>query len=108
VISERPGTAAINPAAVAALLRQSIGEDLAWPDDFGPATRLDGDLLLEDADMAAFDEALRRQYGGQVDLLAFIADLDIDQIIALTVADVAAYVAECRAGHPADDRIGRP
>lgn len=76
-------------------LRRSVGEDRVWPDDFGPATRLDGDLLLEDADIAAFGEALRQRYGDRVDLVGFVADLDIDQIIALSVADVADYVAQC-------------
>lgn len=77
---------------IAELLRQSVGEDRVWPDDFGPATRLDGDLLLEDADMAAFGTALRQRYGERVDFAGFVADLDIDQIIALSVAGVADYV----------------
>ena len=80
---------------IAEVLRQSVGEDRVWPDDFGPATRLDGDLLLEESDMAAFGEALRQRYGDRVDLVGFVADLDIDQIIALNVADVADYVAQC-------------
>ena len=97
----------MNAEKIADLLRQSVGEDRVWPDDFGPATRLDGDLLLEDADMAAFGEALRRDYGDRVDLVGFVADLDIDRIIALSVADVADYIAECCAPTlaPADHPI---
>ena len=87
----------MNAEMIAELLRQSVGEDRVWPDDLGPSTRLDGDLLLEDADMAAFGAALRQRYGDRVDLLGFVADLDIDQIIALSVADVAGYIAQCRA-----------
>ncbi|HEU5332532.1 MAG TPA: hypothetical protein VFU73_07210 [Actinocrinis sp.] len=85
----------MNAGEIAELLRRSVGEDRAWPQDFGPGTRLDGDLLLEDADMAAFDSALRQRFGGRVDLIGFVADLDIDRIIALSVADVADYVAAC-------------
>lgn len=86
---------------VAELLRQSVGEDRVWPEDFGPATRLDGDLLLEDADMAAFGAALRRHYGDRIDLVGFVEDLDIDRIIALSVADVADYIS----GFYGDGRI---
>jgi acyl carrier protein len=85
----------IDADTIAGLLRRSVGEDRVWPDDFGPSTRLDGDLLLEDADMAAFGEELRQRYGDRVDLIGFVADLDIDRIIALSVAGVADYVAEC-------------
>ena len=88
---------------VAELLRQSVGEDRVWPEDFGPATRLDGDLLLEDADMAAFGAALRQRFGDRIDVAGFVADLDIDRIIALSVADVADYIA----GSYNDGRIER-
>lgn len=83
-----------DPDEIAALLRQSVGEDRTWPEDFGPGTRLDGDLLLEDADLAAFGEALRSRYGDRVDLAGFVAELEIDRIIALTVADVADYISQ--------------
>ena len=85
----------MNAEKIAELLRQSVGEDRVWPADLGPDTRLDGDLLLEDADMAAFGDALRQRFGDRVDLVGFVADLDIDLIIALTVAGVAQYVAGC-------------
>jgi len=93
--AERIAELGVAEADIAEVLRQSVGEDRIWPEDFGPATRLDGDLLLEDADMAAFGEALRRRYGDRIDLVGFVADLDIDRIIALSVADVADYVARC-------------
>jgi len=97
---------AVNPAAaepprdlptrIADLLSEVIGEDRAGPHGIGPQTRLDGDLYLESAELAALGESLRRLYGARIDLSGLIAGLDIDQIIALTVADVAAYVAGLR------------
>ncbi|MFC1413551.1 hypothetical protein ACEZCY_29930 [Streptacidiphilus sp. N1-12] len=88
---------------VAALLQDIVGEDAAWLDAVGPDTRIDGDLLVESHELAAWSLALRRHYGDRIDLVDHVAGLDIDQIIDLTVADVAEYVAARRAeaGPPA-------
>jgi hypothetical protein len=77
---------------IAALLRDIVGEDDAWLDSIGPQTRVDGDLLVESHELAAWSLELRKRYGDRVDLADHVAGLDIDQIIALTVTDVAAYV----------------
>jgi hypothetical protein len=44
-------------------------------------------------DLIALDATLRRRYGDGVDLAGHVAGLGIDEIIGLTVADVAAQVA---------------
>jgi hypothetical protein len=80
-------------ARLVLLLRESVGEDRRWPSALGPRTRLDADLMLDSLELAAFAAELRAHFGDQVDLLRFIAGLDLDAIIALTIADVAAYVA---------------
>jgi acyl carrier protein len=80
-------------ARIAALLRDVAGEDEHWLAGIGPHTRLDGDLLLESVELAELGDALARRYGEHVDLVGHVAALTIDEIIALTVADVAAYVA---------------
>jgi acyl carrier protein len=58
----------------------------------GAGTRLEGDLYLDSLDLVALGALLRDRYGTAVDLTGYVAGLDIDQIISLTVADVAAYV----------------
>lgn len=80
-------------AHVVTLLRESVGEDRRWPDDLGPGTRLDADLVLDSLETAAFAARLSEHYGRSVDLLAFIAGLDLDAIITLTIGDVAGYLA---------------
>ena len=60
------------------------------------ATRLEGDLRLDSLDLAALSALLRDRYGTAVDLTGYVAGLEIDQIIGLTVAEVAAYVTGCR------------
>jgi hypothetical protein len=84
-------------AQVAALVRDLVGDAGTWRGEIGPHTRLDGDLFLESVELAELADALARTYDEHVDLTGFVARLDIDEIIALTVADVAGYVAECLA-----------
>lgn len=81
---------------IADLLRDIVGEDDAWLDAVVPGTRVDGDLLVESHELAAWSVALRDRYGDRVDLAAHVAGLGIDEIVDLTVADVAAYVAARR------------
>lgn len=83
---------------IAELLREVVCEDDAWLDRVDAGTRVDGDLLVESHELAAWSLALRERYGEAIDLVDYVAGLDIDRIIALTVADVAAYVAVRRGG----------
>jgi acyl carrier protein len=57
-----------------------------------PTARLEGDLQLESVDLVALDGLLQQRYGAGVDLLGFVSDLDIDQLIGLTVSDVVGRV----------------
>jgi acyl carrier protein len=88
---------------VIALLRRIIGDDPHWAGRVTPSARLEQDLRLDSLETAALAALLREAYGDRVDLVVFIAGLDFDQLIALTVADLAAYVRACLAG---PDRAG--
>jgi tocopherol O-methyltransferase len=89
----KPDPAASLIPQIVGLLYEVLGDDGVGPDQIGPHTRLDGDLFLESVELTALSVALRHRYGPEVDLAGHVAGLDLDQIIALTVADVAAYVA---------------
>lgn len=82
---------------IADLLCTVLGEDPAWRAALAPGTRLDGDLFLDSIELAALAAALRERYGAHVDLAAYVADLEIDAVIELTLAQVAAYVGEATA-----------
>jgi acyl carrier protein len=75
---------------LAGLLRAATGEDEAWAAAITAASRLEDDLGLESGELAAWGDAVRARYG--VDVVGYVAGLDLDQIIALTVGDVAALV----------------
>jgi acyl carrier protein len=73
-------------------LAQAIGEESLPGSGFGASTKLEADLCLDSLDLAALGAVLCDRYGTAVDLIGYVAGLDIDEIIGLTVADVAGYV----------------
>jgi acyl carrier protein len=73
-------------------LAAATGDESLLSSGINAATRLEGDLCLDSVDLVALGAVLRDRYGTAVDLPGYVAGLDIDQIIGLTVADVAAYV----------------
>jgi acyl carrier protein len=83
-------------AELVEMLIDVTGEDDGWAAGITVATRLEGDLQLESVELTALGELLRSRYGDEVDLSAFVAELDIDQIIGLTVGDVLGYLAPRR------------
>lgn len=50
------------------------------------------DLELESIDLVALAGALREHYGERVNVALFIADLELDEIIALRVGQLVDYV----------------
>jgi hypothetical protein len=77
---------------VTALLREVTGDrSTAITAD----TRLEGDLRLDSVELAALSERLGARHAG-VDLLGHVATLSLDDIIALTVGDVAACLRRTR------------
>jgi acyl carrier protein len=80
---------------MAEALAAATGDESLLTAGINAATRLEGDLRLDSLDLAALSALLADRYGTVVDLTGYVAGLDIDQIIGLTVADVAAYVTGC-------------
>ena len=74
------------------ILTEVIGDDLLLDGPLEAATSFDGDLQLESIEFVALAEQLLETYGEQVDFVAWMAEMELDQIIALTVGDVVAFV----------------
>lgn len=53
---------------------------------------LTDDLGLESIDLVAIGAMLAERYGEQVNLAAYLAELDIDEVIALRVGELAEFV----------------
>jgi len=81
-------------ATVARLVVEVIGEGY----DLGLAitrdTSFSDDIELESIEFVALGEMLLEVYGDRVDLVAWFSELDVDQIIGLTVGELVDFVAE--------------
>ncbi|MEU8800076.1 phosphopantetheine-binding protein [Spirillospora sp. NPDC048819] len=81
---------------VVRMLTDVVGEEFLLDVEIGPDTTFSDALALESIEFAALAGRVRARYGDDADLSAFIADLDLDQILSLTVGDVADHVARTR------------
>ena len=73
---------------LAGMLCEVTGADAAWVSSVTPDSRLDGDLWLDSVELAALGALLHRRY--RIDLPAYLAGLDLDQLIELRVKDLMA------------------
>lgn len=88
-------------AELATLIAEAAGEETGWAAGIAAGTSLHDDLELESVELVALAAALRDRYGPTVDLQAYLVGLDLDQLIELTVGDLAGYLARCRSADPA-------
>jgi acyl carrier protein len=73
---------------LAGMLCEVTGADAAWVSGVTPDSRLDGDLWLDSVELAALGALLHRRY--RIDLPAYLAGLDLDELIELRVKDLMA------------------
>lgn len=79
---------------IKAALTEVVGDDLLLAVDITPDTRFDEDLALESIEFVALGEQLRERYGERVDFAGFIASMELDEIMSLTVGRLQAYIVE--------------
>ncbi|MEV6564639.1 phosphopantetheine-binding protein [Streptomyces kronopolitis] len=80
------------------MLVNVVGEELLIVGEIGPATTFNDDLALESIEFVALAELLQERYGSSVDFLGFLAEKDIDQILAMSVGELAVHVERVTAG----------
>lgn len=79
-------------ADIAAMLRVLLEEYGLDDAEIGRDTKFHDDLELESVDLVALSGQLREHYGEKVNFAKFIADRDLDEIIALTVGELVDHV----------------
>ena len=91
------GAPATDPAAVLGtvigLITEVIGEDYAVGLDIGMDTTFQEDLELESIEFTALAERLMEIYGERVDFMSWLAEMDVDQIIAMTVGELVNHIS---------------
>jgi acyl carrier protein len=79
-------------ADLQAILLDVIGEDLLLDGDITMGTSFDQDLQLESIEFVALAEQLLERYGERVDFVGWMAGMELDDIVALTVGQVVDFV----------------
>jgi acyl carrier protein len=80
-------------ATVIETIRATINED--WIEDFpiGPDTRFHDDLELESIEFVKIADAVQARFGKSLDIAGFLSGRSIQELIALSVGDLAGFIA---------------
>lgn len=84
-------------AEVSELIGAAIGEEYLDLIEIDMDTSFADDLEMESIEFVAMAEDLRARYGEKVDFASWLAELEIDEIIALSVGDVVDFVSRALA-----------
>lgn len=79
-------------AQVAEMLRELLEEYGLDDAEITMDTTFHDDLELESVDLVALSGQLREHYGDRVNFATFIAERDLDEIIALTVGELVRHI----------------
>ncbi|MGH3829357.1 MAG: acyl carrier protein [Pseudonocardiaceae bacterium] len=78
------------------MLREVLGEyELGADFEITADSTFFGDLELESIDLVVLAGHLEARYGSRVNIAEFIATLELDEIIGLTVGRLVDYVVDC-------------
>jgi acyl carrier protein len=82
---------------IARLVHEVIGEDVDVDLDITADSSFSEDIELESIEFVALGEQLQLTYGERIDLVGWFGELDLDEIIDLTVGELADFIAACLA-----------
>lgn len=84
-------------ATVVALLGGIVGEVYLDGLEVGAATRFEADLDLESMEIVQLAEELLTQYGERVDFVGWFGEMELDQIIELSIGQLVTFIERCLA-----------
>lgn len=74
------------------MLTDVVGEEYLLALEIDADTSFNDDLELESIEFVALAEKLTDTYGERVDFVAWLAEKDLDDLIAMTVGELVAFV----------------
>jgi acyl carrier protein len=80
---------------VAAMVREVIGEEWAEDVPITMTTSFSRDLELESIEFVALSERLQERYGDQVDFVSWLSEMELPEIIGLSVGQLVDHIASC-------------
>lgn len=78
---------------VIAKIRSTIAEDWIQDYDIERETSFNEDLELESIEFVKIADALQAHYGTRIDIVSWLSGKNIQQLISLSVGELADYVA---------------
>ena len=77
---------------VVKIVTDVIGDDFLLDQEITPETSFNEDLGLESIEFVVLSEKLQEYYGERVNLVEFIADKDLEGMMAITVGELVTYI----------------
>ena len=77
---------------VVRILTEVVGDDFLLDTEITPDTTFSDDLALESIELVALAEKLQERYGERVNFVSFVGEMELDDIMAMTVGRLAGYV----------------
>ncbi len=81
---------------VSGLIREIVGDELAFDGPIDFDTKFSDDLELESIEFVALAEQLQQRFGSEVDFVKWISSKQLDEIIGLTVGECVEFIVSCR------------
>lgn len=80
---------------VVGILVEVIGEDFLLDVEVTADTSFNDDLAVESIEFVALAERLREHYGDRVDFVAFVGELELEEIVTMTVGQLVTHIQSC-------------
>lgn len=77
-------------------ITEVIGEEFVEDLEIGYDSSFTKDLEMDSIEIVAFSEKVKLHFGAQVDFTGWLSGMDLDQLIALKISDIIAYIETCR------------
>ncbi|HEV2361850.1 MAG TPA: phosphopantetheine-binding protein [Acidimicrobiales bacterium] len=80
------------------IIAEVIGDEYVAEIEIGMTTSFYEDLEIESIELVALAEELQAKYGDSIDFAGWIAGMEVDEIIAMSVGRLVDYIVEqtCR------------
>lgn len=74
------------------MLAEVIGDDFLLDEELTVDTSFNEDLEIESIEFVALAERLTERYGSQMDFVGWMGQMELDDIIALSVGDLVDFI----------------
>ncbi|MFF0214259.1 acyl carrier protein [Streptomyces vinaceus] len=88
-------------AEITGMLVEILGDEFLIAEEVTMSTSFNEDLALESIEFVALAELLYERYGSEVDLMGFLAEKDMEAILAMSVGDLVTHIGLVTHASPA-------